>query len=237
MASAKKPKPSAPAAAATKKSSFEKYEMVEINRQQIKNAPYNPRMISDLAKKKLKANLKAVGLLQPIVWNKRTGNIVSGHQRIDVLDSLEKTFDYTIKVACVDLDEKTEKEQNIFMNNPDAQGEFEAEGLEKMMKDSTLSLDAMGFDAADVYKFFGAESLTNDEMADMSNKLHGMRDQYAKMSEKNTDRNDTDFYMIVIFKNYESRKAFTSRLGLEDNRYVDGRTLEGVLKLGDSDPK
>jgi hypothetical protein len=41
----------------------------------------------------------------------------------------------------------------------------------------------------------------------------------------------------VIFKNYESRKAFTSRLGLEDNRYVDGRTLEGVLKLGDSDPK
>ena len=45
----------------------------------------NPRMISSAAKRALGASLRRFGLVQPIVVNERTGRVVSGHQRIEVL--------------------------------------------------------------------------------------------------------------------------------------------------------
>jgi ParB-like chromosome segregation protein Spo0J len=50
-------------------------------RSKIHNAPYNPRFITDEAKRKLKGSIKRNGLLAPPTWNIRTGNIVGGHQR------------------------------------------------------------------------------------------------------------------------------------------------------------
>lgn len=52
-------------------SKYQKFETATINREQIKNAKYNPRRISDSAKKKLKDNIKRVGLLDTIVVNKK----------------------------------------------------------------------------------------------------------------------------------------------------------------------
>lgn len=98
-------------------------ESREIQRSDINFANYNPRKITQEARKNLKSNLKRVGLLGGIVWNEVTGNLVSGHQRISVIDEVNKynpdtrTNDYLIRVEVVHMDEKTEKEQNIFMNN------------------------------------------------------------------------------------------------------------------------
>jgi hypothetical protein len=212
------------------RSSFEKYEIEEIHREALKNAPYNPRTISAKAKKALKANLEKVGLLAPIIWNRRTGNIVSGHQRIAALDALEKSYDYLVKVAVVDLDEKTEKEQNIFMNNPEVMGTFELEGLEAMIKDHNLEIEGMGFDSGDIMNFFGEQALSNDDLADMSNKLHEMRDSFEKIKEKSVDRDSPNFYLVVIFKDYEGRKAFTDKIGVRDFRYLDGKILMEAVK-------
>ena len=212
------------------RSQFEKYEIEEIHREALKNAPYNPRTISAKAKKALKTNLEKVGLLAPIIWNRRTGNIVSGHQRIAALDALEKSYDYLVKVAVVDLDEKTEKEQNIFMNNPEVMGSFDLEGLEDMLKNQGLELESTGFDGGDIMNFFGNQALSNDEMADMSNKLHEMRDSFEKIKGKSVDRDNPDFYLVIVFKDYESRKAFTDRNGLKDFRYIDGNRFEDIIK-------
>ena len=212
------------------RSSFEKYEIEEIHREALKNAPYNPRIISGKAKKALKTNLEKVGLLAPIIWNRRTGNIVSGHQRIAALDALEKSYDYLVKVAVVDLDEKTEKEQNIFMNNPEVMGSFNMEGLEDMLKNQGLELELTGFDSGDIMNFFGESALSNDEMADMSNKLHEMRDSFEKIKGKSVDRDNPNFYLVVVFKDYEGRKAFTDKIGLKDFRYVDGKRFEEAIK-------
>lgn len=61
--------------------------------------------------------------------NKRTGlTVVSGHQRLSVMDELQKydpttkENDYKIRVDVIDVDEKQEKELNILCNNPNAQG-------------------------------------------------------------------------------------------------------------------
>ena len=48
-------------------------------------APYNPRTISDEAMKGLSASIERFGLVQPIVWNRRTERVVGGHQRLKVL--------------------------------------------------------------------------------------------------------------------------------------------------------
>ena len=64
--------------AATK---FQKGEERYILRSQIKEAPYNPRIIGEGAEKRLRAFIKKHGLFGTIIWNERTGNIVSGHQR------------------------------------------------------------------------------------------------------------------------------------------------------------
>lgn len=169
---------------------YEKYEIIDLHRSQIKNAPYNPRKITDEAKQKLKDNIKTIGLLSPITWNIRTGNIVSGHQRITVLDSLHGTKDYTLKVARVDLDEKTEKQQNIFMNNPEAMGDFDLEKLEDLIKIDQIDIDATGFTPADIYQLLGDNPIIEqpEQLVELSNSLREAQERYKDILTKTSKR-------------------------------------------------
>lgn len=114
-------------------------EQITVRRSDIHEAPYNPRKISPEAAKLLKDNLKRVGLLGGIVWNRATGNIVSGHQKVAQMDAINRydpndpDTDYEFRVEVVDFDEKTEKEQNLFMNNRNAQGVFDDDMLRTML--------------------------------------------------------------------------------------------------------
>lgn len=122
-----------------KESKIKQPESREIQRSQINFANYNPRKITPEARKKLKANLKRVGILGGIVWNEETGNLVSGHQRVSVIDEVNKynsdtnENDYLIRVEVVLMDEKTEKEQNVFMNNRNVQGDFDTDMLKGLL--------------------------------------------------------------------------------------------------------
>ena len=215
-----------------KTSPYKKYEPITIHRSQLNNAPYNPRTISDRAKKRLKDNIKRVGLLGAPIWNARTGNIVGGHQRVAILDALEGTSDYLITVDKVDLDEKTEKEQNIFLNNTEAQGDFDLEALGSLLKEDKLDIESTGFDVGQIYVLFGDSPISEQpEMLEaLADKMKSMTDRQREMQKEVADRNDCQFYTVVVFKSHEDRKAFTDALGLEDNRYVDGKYL--TAKLG-----
>ena len=52
---------------------------------QLAPADYNPRRISKTALRGFEASLARWGLVQPIVWNKQTGRVVGGHQRLQAL--------------------------------------------------------------------------------------------------------------------------------------------------------
>lgn len=125
-----------------------------IQRSQINFASYNPRRLSDTAKKKLKANLKRIGLAGGIVWNETTGNLVSGHQRLSIIDEIEKynpdthENDYPIRVEVLQLSDKEEKEQNIFFNSTTAQGEFDNDLLAALIPE--IDYDLAGLDEADI---------------------------------------------------------------------------------------
>ena len=129
-------------------------QSITIQRSQINFASYNPRRLSDTAKKKLKANLKRIGLAGGIVWNETTGNLVSGHQRLSIIDEIEKynpdthENDYPIRVEVLQLSDKEEKEQNIFFNSTTAQWEFDNDLLAALIPE--IDYDLAGLDEADI---------------------------------------------------------------------------------------
>ncbi len=67
------------------------------------------------------ASVDRFGLVQPVVFNQRTGRVVGGHQRLKVLRA-QGVKD--VPVAVVDLSDTDEKALNIALNNPHIAGEF-----------------------------------------------------------------------------------------------------------------
>lgn len=80
------------------KSKYQAFESEVISRDQIQNAPYNPRIMDKEAKKRLKNAIRKHGLVSALTWNRRTGNLVGGHQRLEQLDALEGNQQYELTV-------------------------------------------------------------------------------------------------------------------------------------------
>lgn len=209
---------------------FVKFSQQIIHRQQIKGAEYNPRLISDENKKRLRANLETTGLLNSLVWNQRSGNLVSGHQRIGILDALMGTDNYKLPVDVVDLGDKEEKEQNIFFNNHEAQGSWDVELLGKCLKDEGIDSAKMGFSTATVYQMFGGYPLAGnpEQTMEMAKQMREARERYDSIKKACGKRDDVDYY-LVVFASHEDRKKFTDACGLPDNRFVDGSKLASLI--------
>jgi ParB-like chromosome segregation protein Spo0J len=82
----------------------------------LKAADYNPRKDlkpGDAEYEKLKRSIEEFGYVEPIIWNKRTGLVVGGHQRLKVMKDLGHT---EVDCVVVDLDEQKEKALNIALN-------------------------------------------------------------------------------------------------------------------------
>lgn len=88
----------------------------EIETSRINPAAYNPRVDlqpEDPEYEKLKRSIQEFGYIDPLIWNKRTGNLVGGHQRFKVL---METSPEKLTVSIVDLDDHKEKALNIALN-------------------------------------------------------------------------------------------------------------------------
>jgi hypothetical protein len=207
-----------------------------MKRSDLLDAPYNPRSITDKARKKLKENIKRVGFMGGVVYNKRTGHLVSGHQRLNILDSLERSSDYELDVSVVDLDEKTEKEQNLFFNNQETQGDWDWSKLEKMFKDDGINNDFAGFDLGDIYQMFGGNpeiaennSTINDNI---KNKIAEMKaDIYARQDKGyKVDWNNPNFYLVFVFKDAPAREKLTQLMELDNVVWQDGQRLTEAIE-------
>jgi ParB-like chromosome segregation protein Spo0J len=88
----------------------------KIKIEQINPAAYNPRVDlkpGDTEYEKLKNSIANFGCVEPLVWNKRTGNLVGGHQRLKIL--VEQGF-AEVEVSVVDLSLEKEKALNLALN-------------------------------------------------------------------------------------------------------------------------
>lgn len=113
----------------------------------INPAPYNPRKDlkpSDPEYQKLVNSIDKWGLVKPLVWNRRTGHLVGGHQRFKVLVARGDT---EVDVSVVDLDETQEKALNLALNK--ITGDWDdaklAELLAELVDQSPDALNLSGF--------------------------------------------------------------------------------------------
>lgn len=144
---------------------YQKSTKQTIHRSELKGAPYNPRSINRVAAKRLRGSIQSHGLVGGIVWNKRTGHIVGGHQRLAQLDELEGSGDYMIEVDVVDIDDLAEKELNIALNNRALQGEFDEDMLAGVVQDiieAGHNIERTGFTMFDAQEMLGDIVLRGD---------------------------------------------------------------------------
>ena len=129
-------------------------------------ASYNPRKAlkpTDPAYRKLRASLEEFGLVEPLVWNERTGRVVGGHARLRILKELGVA---EVPVSVVRLDEKREKALNVVLNNSEAQGRYDAEKLADLLVEleDLDALELTGFDSTTLaaLRYEPADELPDD---------------------------------------------------------------------------
>ena len=121
-------------------------------------APYNPRLDlqpGDPDYEKLKRSLETFGCVEPLVWNRRTGHLVGGHQRFKIL--LEQGL-AEVDVSVVDLPLEREQALNLALNK--IQGDWDHERLASLLSDLTtlpdFDVSLTGFDTTEVGQFWTA---------------------------------------------------------------------------------
>lgn len=234
-----------------KKQQQEKYkqsETIVIKRSKIKFAPYNPRKEDPEVIKKLKKNFKAVGYLGGIVWNSRTSFLVSGHKRVQTLDIINNydgtpETDYNIKVESVDLDDKTEREQNIFMNSPSAMGEFDMEKMKILIPE--IDYQAAGLSDADmnIYGISVMQDEINTGLSDVMDDFNDlarpfeerkqavkeMKAQIQQQAERKAE--DIESYVMINFKTYRAKSSFMLRFGFApDDKIIPGEIFADMVE-------
>ena len=119
-------------------------------------APHNPRVPlkpGDAGWRKLAASVRSFGLVQPLVYNRRSGLLVGGHQRLEVLraDGAD-----TAPCVVVDLPDAEEKALCVALNNADVGGAWDGAKLvgllgelsaEALKPDADFDAALTGFDA------------------------------------------------------------------------------------------
>ncbi len=120
----------------------------------VKPAAYNPRKDltpGDAEYEKLLRSINEFECVELLVWNRRTGNLVSGHQRLKILIARGDT-DVTCSV--VDLPLEKEKGLNLALNK--ISGDWDNEKLttllDELLKMPDFNVDVTGFDLPEASK-------------------------------------------------------------------------------------
>ena len=138
-----------------------------MNISKLNPAEYNPRknlQPGDAEYEKLKRSMEQFGYVEPVVWNKTTGRVIGGHQRLKVLVDLGlKEVDCVV----VEMDEEQEKALNIALNK--INGEWDTDKLAMLISDlqgSDFDVSLTGFEEAEIADLFektGEKEVRDDD--------------------------------------------------------------------------
>ena len=229
---------------------------VEIERSKLRFADYNPRKITTEERKALKRGIKEYGMVGGLVVNRRTGfTVVSGHQRISVMDELQKypEEDYKLRVDLIDVDEKQEKELNILLNNPNAQGQWDYDALRELISD--IDYKSAGLTEQDL-SLIGVDYLFKTEKeTSLSDALEGlmapvteereaekelrraeraaeMKAKKERIKEETSDTGaDVEAYLMLSFSNFESKRLFCEKFSLDPySKFLKGEDFDSTIE-------
>ncbi|MFC6315192.1 site-specific DNA-methyltransferase [Lapidilactobacillus achengensis] len=132
---------------------------------ELKNAEYNPRVELKPGMpefEKLKSSIDTFGLVDPPIWNKQTGHLVGGHQRVAVAKLLGMT---KLDVSVVDLSLVKEKQLNLALNK--ISGEWDEDKLAQLLDDLGDEVEITGFDEDEVSDLIQAMEHKDDQAVDV----------------------------------------------------------------------
>lgn len=128
----------------------------------LKSADYNPRKDlkpGDSEFEQLRRSIEEFGYVEPVIWNKQTGNVVGGHQRLKVLKHLGLEV---IDCVVIDITLQKEKALNIALNK--ISGSWDDALLASLLKDldeGGFDVTLTGFSISETAELFGKGSLQN----------------------------------------------------------------------------
>lgn len=163
----------------------------------IRPAPYNPRKDlrpGDAEYEKLKRSIAAFGLVDPLIWNQRSGNLVGGHQRLKVV--VREFGAREVDVAVVDLDDAGEKALNVALNK--IHGDWDEERLGALLAELAdvpdFDVELSGFDL--------------EEIARVTREVEGETESPAREAEPIGE----EFGVLVTCRNESEQKRVFERV-------------------------
>jgi len=118
-------------------------------------ADYNPRKDlkpGDSEYEKLKRSIEQFGYVDPVIWNKVTGRVVGGHQRLKVLIDMNIT---EVECVVVELSEEKEKALNVALNK--ISGDWDKDKLALLISDlqgADFDVSLTGFEPEELDDLF-----------------------------------------------------------------------------------
>lgn len=199
-------------------------EISKIKLTQIEPADYNPRTITEEARKKLRNSIETFGLVEPIIINTKNNRIVSGHQRYDILldmlmesDNLaEREFDYLVKDDYGYIfdfnqlqikNEDYEKALNIVLNNTNLMGDYNYQKLGTLLEElefNGFNLEFTGFDSLEL-------SFYTDDEIDFTNPFEYDDEEDEELEDYvdvEGERTNEQYVVSVSFRTKERANEF-----------------------------
>ena len=135
-------------------------------------ADYNPRKDlkpGDAEYEKLKRSIEQFGYVEPVIWNKTTGRVVGGHQRLKVLIDMGMT---EVDCVVVELSEDKEKALNIALNK--ISGEWDKDKLALLIADlqgADFDVSLTGFEPTELDDLLNIGADAKDDDFDVGAEL------------------------------------------------------------------
>jgi len=188
-------------------------KVIKIPISKINIAKYNPRKNlnqNDKEYQAIKKSIEEFDLVEPLVWNERTGNLVGGHQRLKVLMAQGEN---EVDVSVVNLPLVKEKALNIALNK--VNGEWE----NNLLKDLLFEIDNSDFD-------IGITGFSKEEIKNMMTANVDEEFTIPEMELKSFESYD---YIVVVFKNTFDWLNAIQKFGISK---VDCSFIKNKKKIG-----
>lgn len=151
----------------------------------INPAVYNPRVDlkpGDAEYEKLKRSITEFGYIEPLVWNERTGTLVSGHQRFKIL--IEQGVQ-EVEVSVVDLPLTKEKALNLALNK--IRGDWDEDKLNTLLTELTRIPDfdtsLTGFDLPEISSLLDQDAQDREDDFDFDAAVEAITEPITKLGD------------------------------------------------------
>ena len=141
------------------------------------------------------------------------------------------------------IQDKTEREQNIFMNSPSAMGEFDMEKMKVLVPE--IDYQAAGLSEADM-NIYGISVMQDEVSIGLTDTLEDfeeiqrpfeerkaavkeMKEQIRQRAEQKAE--DIESYVMLNFKSYRAKSSFMLRFGFgPDDKIIPGEMFSDMVE-------